>query len=254
MRKPSARAYLLAIAPRTERFHLLSRCEIRAQERSLFVAWGRPCASRYQWRILSRCGFSEQVVGRARRRGFQRHNFLHIIALHFGDATVTVFGEKAVNDEAVDILRAGTQPQKVGAHKILSGKAFEVFLSRVIKRRRCVRKPTGKSCGVRFMKAEQRWGCRPLRRFMERKMIKPTEIKPKEDQAKEDQAKEDQAKEDQAKEDQAKEDQAKEDQAKEDQAKEDQAKEDPTRLGRLDKSEGEATARKGKSGGAADRA
>ena len=40
--------------------------------------------------------------------GFQRHDFLHIIALHFGDATVTVFGEKAVNDEAVDILRAGT--------------------------------------------------------------------------------------------------------------------------------------------------
>ena len=48
-----------------------------------------------------------------------------MLALHLIDATVAVFSQEAFNDEAVDMLRASTQAQKVGTYKILCGKAAE---------------------------------------------------------------------------------------------------------------------------------
>jgi len=38
---------------------------------------------------------------------------------------VAVFSQETFNDEAVDMLRASTQAQKVGTYKILCGKAAE---------------------------------------------------------------------------------------------------------------------------------
>ena len=69
--------------------------------------------------------FLEEVICRAGRTGFERHDLLHVFAPHLGDPPVAVLAQKPLDHKTIGVPRSRSKAKEIGAGKILQCEPIE---------------------------------------------------------------------------------------------------------------------------------